>query len=561
MSTAVDPSKVPKPTNGVKPQKDKRKKKKKKSRAEKKRAQASTLPKLEVKEEEQVEIEYVAANPLEDLDPNDPAFQEFAGVFQRFNPEQNDEELMEEDNGEGKEDEEEEKEVSKRQKKKEKRLSVAVLKTLVKRPDVVEVWDVTAADPGILVFLKSYRNTVPVPRHWSQKRRYLQGKRGIEKLPFQLPEFIAATGISKIRAAIQEKNMAKKTTNERMKPKLGKMDIDYQVLHDAFFRYQTKPKLTFHGDLYYEGKEFEITLKEKKPGQLSEDIKKALGMPEGAPPPWLINMQRYGPPPSYPNLKIPGLNAPIPEGCRYGYHPGGWGKPPVDEFGRPLYGDVFGTAPPPAPPEISQPIEKKHWGEFLQDEEEEEQDEEGEPQDNEEEEPAEDGMATPSGFETPSGMATPESIDLRKGSKKVEAAPPPPPPPSEEGTGKQLYTILQQQERSVGNALMGSTHAYVIPTEKREMKGKANAVNLIRSQASEKIDIALDASEVENLEQLNEEVLAQKYEDALAQKTNEKYQPREDVSDIIAENYKKKRKKEQKSDSKSKKYKDNKNVF
>jgi hypothetical protein len=108
---------------------------------------------------------------------------------------------------------------------------------------------------------------------------------------------------------------------------------------------------------------------------------------------------------------------------------------------------------------------------------------------------------------------------------------------------------------------MGSTHAYVIPTEKREMKGKANAVNLIRSQASDKIDIALDASEVENLEQLNEDVLAQKYEDALAQKTNEKYQPREDVSDIIAENYKKKRKKEQKSDSKSKKYKDNKNVF
>ena len=24
-------------------------------------------------------------------------------------------------------------------------------------------------------------------------------------------------------------------------------------------------------------------------------------------------------------------------------HPGGWGKPPVDEYGRPLYGDVFGV--------------------------------------------------------------------------------------------------------------------------------------------------------------------------------------------------------------------------
>jgi splicing factor 3B subunit 2 len=62
------------------------------------------------------------------------------------------------------------------------------------------------------------------------------------------------------------------------------------------------------------------------------------------PPPWLINMQRYGPPPSYPGLRIPGLNAPIPEGAQWGYHPGGWGKPPVDEYGRPLYGDVFGAS-------------------------------------------------------------------------------------------------------------------------------------------------------------------------------------------------------------------------
>ena len=34
------------------------------------------------------------------------------------------------------------------------------------------------------------RNTVPVPRHWSYKRKYLQGKRGIEKPPFDLPDFI-----------------------------------------------------------------------------------------------------------------------------------------------------------------------------------------------------------------------------------------------------------------------------------------------------------------------------------------------------------------------------------
>jgi hypothetical protein len=57
-----------------------------------------------------------------------------------------------------------------------------------------------------------------------------------------------------------------------------------------------------------------------------------------------IALQRYGPPPSYPNLKIPGLNAPIPPGASFGYHAGGWGKPPVDAAGNPIYGDVFGLA-------------------------------------------------------------------------------------------------------------------------------------------------------------------------------------------------------------------------
>lgn len=58
--------------------------------------------------------------------------------------------------------------------------------------------------------IQSYRNTVPVPRHWCQKRKYLQGKRGIEKTPFELPEFIAMTGIDKIRAAIEEADSLKK---------------------------------------------------------------------------------------------------------------------------------------------------------------------------------------------------------------------------------------------------------------------------------------------------------------------------------------------------------------
>jgi splicing factor 3B subunit 2 len=78
-----------------------------------------------------------------------------------------------------------------------------------------------------------------------------------------------------------------------------------------------------------------------KPGlPLSRTLRDALGMASSSvPPPWLINMQRYGPPPSWPGLAIPGLNAPLPNAdCQYGFHPGGWGKPPIDAYGRPLYG-------------------------------------------------------------------------------------------------------------------------------------------------------------------------------------------------------------------------------
>lgn len=42
---------------------------------------------------------------------------------------------------------------------------------------------------------------------------------------------------------------------EKVRPKMGKIDIDYQKLHDAFFKWQIKPKLTIHGDLYYEARE------------------------------------------------------------------------------------------------------------------------------------------------------------------------------------------------------------------------------------------------------------------------------------------------------------------
>jgi splicing factor 3B subunit 2 len=238
--------------------------------------------------------------------------------------------------------------LSKRKLREVTRPSVAQLKRQVQRPDLVEAHDITAADPIFLIQLKSIPNTVPVPRHWGRKRKYLQGKRigGQQTHTYQLPKFLVNTGIAELRDTVMEseKEMSAKQKNRaRVQVKLGAIDIDYRTLHDAFFKHQTKPNnLTKFGDVYYEGKEFEMKSRSKQIGQpLSKALQMALGMSNAmlVPPPWLINMQRYGPPPSYPNLRIPGLNAPLPDAsCQYGYHPNGWGKPPIDIYGRPLYG-------------------------------------------------------------------------------------------------------------------------------------------------------------------------------------------------------------------------------
>ena len=220
-----------------------------------------------------IDVDYITADPQQDLHMDDETYAILKPIFERLakpeellsdtprfpKPDPNLQstkeqlELISEDIAA--------KPLSKKKRKLLSRLTVSELKQLVSRPDVVEAHDVTSSDPRLLIHLKSCRNTVPVPRHWCHVRKYLQGKRGIEKIPYQLPEFIADTGIAKIRETILEEELTKRgkqRARERMRPKMGKIDIDYQVLHDAFFKYQSKPKVSLHGDLYFEGKEFEV---------------------------------------------------------------------------------------------------------------------------------------------------------------------------------------------------------------------------------------------------------------------------------------------------------------
>ncbi|KAG0145128.1 hypothetical protein CROQUDRAFT_659070 [Cronartium quercuum f. sp. fusiforme G11] len=496
-----------------------------------------------------------------ELDQADPSTLElFADVFAKFQPDsgEGDEsatDVKPEDPGKGQviysddempsdgDSDAPKPDISKRKQRKMARLSVAELKRLVKKPEVVEWVDVAAQDPKLLVQLKSYRNTVPIPAHWSQKRDYLQGKRGIEKPAFQLPSYIADTGISTQRDAIKEKESEqslRQKTRERVQPKMGKIDIDYQKLHDAFFKYQVPPPMTTFGEMYYEGKEFETKLKEKRPGDLSEDLKEALSIPPLAPPPWLIAMQRYGPPPSYPNLKIPGLNAPIPDGAQWGYHPGGWGKPPTDEYGRPLYGDVFGQAPK-FDNAYGEPVSKELWGELQSDEE--ESDEESEEESDDEAGPSSaEGLQTPTGLETPSGLAsitstvpggleTPDFLELRKRREGTGVN-----EPEVDSGPKSLYQVIPEKETKI-TGFMGSERVYDVRGISQQghnvaMLGQEDRGNK-RKPAG--VDVALDPSELEGL---SEEQLRQRYEEnrqRVAGGIGNQQGGREDLSDVVAQ--------------------------
>ncbi|KAJ4895499.1 proline-rich spliceosome-associated (PSP) family protein [Raphanus sativus] len=391
---------------------------------------------------EQIEIEYV----LEQPELEDAFSDEFKQIFDKFSFREpvasEEDEAKKDESEENKDEDDEEKEekvmISKKQKKVERRMKIGELKQESARPDVVEVWDATSAVPKLLVFLKSCRNTVPVPRHWSHKRKYLQGKRGVEKAPFRLPDFIAATGIQEIRQAYIDGNKKKlklkqKQREERMQPKMGKMEIDYQVRHDAFFKYQTKPKLSALGDLYFEGKEFEVKpRRETRPGTLlSHGLKEALGLAQGAPPPWLINI--FG----------------------------------VQQQDQPNYED--------------EPIDKsKHWGDLEEEEEEEEEEE------MEEEEELEDGMEsvdTMSSIETP-----PDAIELRKEQRKEP--------------DRALYQVLEEEkgESVAPGTLLAPTHTYVIKTATQDKSG-AKRVDLLKGhKKTDRVDVSLRPEELEALE-------------------------------------------------------------
>ncbi|KAL8399011.1 hypothetical protein RB596_007742 [Gaeumannomyces avenae] len=455
--------------------------------------------------------------------------------------------------------------LSKKKRKNLNKLSIAELKALVANPEVVEWQDVSSSDPRLLVQIKAQRNIVPVPNHWSLKREYLSSKRGIEKPPFRLPKFIAETGITEMRDAVLEKQAEqtlKQKQRERVAPKMGKLDIDYQKLYDAFFRFQEKPPLTRFGDVYHEGKEYEADYRYFKPGELSDALKEALGMQPGFPPPWLLQQQRMGPPPSYPTLKVPGLNAPLPPGASWGFVPGQWGKPPLDEYNRPIYGgDIFGimaanpgaaqTQQPGAQQPSGEPVEKTLWGE-LQPPQDESEEEESDDEDEDDDDDGDGGdIEMPSGLETPSGYSTvpvdgPSGVessmagefDLRKQRRGFE---------TEESSAapRSAYTVIAEKQTQA-TGFFGSDRVYDLSKARGAggppVLGQDDDSGRKRKKPGD-VDVALDPDALLSHDGISKDELRRKFEEGRKEEgVGSKWQYDADLSEMIAQESRKRQK-------------------
>lgn len=197
------------------------------------------------------------------------------------------------------------------------------LKSISPYPHLVEIEDVKSEDPIFYNKIKNLHSSVPVVKRWKNKFLF---PINFNKKEYTIPISIINTGLDLLRQniiQIKKNQTDKEKFLSKLFPKLGSASINPKKLYEAFSPF--RPFMFPYGEVF----DFTWETEKKRycPGMLTDELKKALRMTEFSPPPWIFKMQKIGPPPSYPDLKIPGVNANIPPGCQYGYEPNKWGKP------------------------------------------------------------------------------------------------------------------------------------------------------------------------------------------------------------------------------------------
>jgi splicing factor 3B subunit 2 len=260
-------------------------------------------------------------------------------------------------------------------------------------------------------------------------------------------------------------------------------------------------------------------------------------------------------------MKIPGLNAPPPPGGAWGFHPGGWGKPPVDEFNRPLYGgDVFGLTTTQAPAQAAltavEPVERTMWGELQPpDEESEEEEEEDESEEEEDEDDVPGGLQTPGGTETPGGFVSSVptdypghgvetsvagEMDLRKSRRGFDT--------EESSHPRSAYTVLPEKQARNNDGFFASERTYDLGAA-RNLPVLGQDDDTRKRKKPGDVDVALDPDAVQAGAGLSKDELRRKFEEGKKEEgVGAKWGYQDDLTEMIQQESRKRQKVEEKRD-------------
>lgn len=211
---------------------------------------------------------------------------------------------------------------------KNRNISLIDLKLYSNNPNLVSRKDLNAPFPFLLVKIKSDFNIVNFPFN-SETNGEIISRSSLNQSKYVIPPNVLLANISalkKIDFENQEKKIKKMKIGELSKA-IIKINVDYQKMHDSFFKYDYEPKLSIYGEIFgnNNGKKnhdrFSLS-KEKifynsENGIISNSLKKALGIekfPNGQIPfPWIKKMRKFGLPPAYSGIKIMGINKEFPK--------------------------------------------------------------------------------------------------------------------------------------------------------------------------------------------------------------------------------------------------------
>lgn len=197
----------------------------------------------------------------------------------------------------------------------------------------VEEHDGNASDPYFTALLKSVRGSVPVPSHWHMLSEFLSKQADRDSASGVVPADIEATDIRELRASKDPKTFL----NMNRIAFVRCFSVGTPLVTKTFGVRLTEPGDVFEEGRWYPKSEGALTL-------LGKDLREALGLKStSAPPPWLYAMQHMKRlPPAFPFVRVPGMNAPIPEGAHWGGGEGMWGHAPRTENGSPSFPGVMG---------------------------------------------------------------------------------------------------------------------------------------------------------------------------------------------------------------------------